>query len=341
MSYTAPTSWTSHGINWTADPFNLPLNLSVIESLRIALNERRMKTTVIPLAANVVHGQPDIGTFGSTNDFALRFHWHRDKIIGGYVDHHDEANWHGSDDEPKAWTKADLFTYIGETEIVPALGSPLDGAWVRQQYLILNQLRWTRKSDFGPNPWHDDGDSGDSRGEVLDPSYESTRAAAQATAEADYANIGSGGFPVGYSYEQWYASTPNKYEAGLRARRGGFYVSIEKAFECDVDFYFFPDKPVIAGVDPADVEPDSFGQFTHYAKWNLLGTTNSPKGTPGTVQQLNSPLIGTESRPSWPSATSLSLGVPIARGWSLFSGASLRAVAKWDQDATNGFQFID
>jgi len=345
MSYTAPTSWTSHGIPWTADPFNLPLNLSVIESLRLALNERRFKVTgASAITANVVHGQPDLGTFGSTNDFALRFHWHRDAIISSYVDHHDEANWDGSDDEPKIWTKSDLFTYIGETEIVPALGSPLDGAWVRQQYLVLNQLRWTilgaPQQPWGGAP----GTSPPSGGELSqgDSSEEASWGDAKTAAATDYTSYGAPSSNYAaqrYSNGRQSAESPDEFGATLRSVKNTFRVGLSREFECDVDFYCYPDKPVIVGVDPDDVEGDLFGDLSYFQKWNYIGTETSTKN-PGGYSYLWSPFVGNSTVPPWPVAAP-TFGTPVARGWSLFEGGSLTAVAKWDQDATNGFQFID
>jgi len=347
MSYTAPTSWNSHGINWTADPFNLPLNLSVIESLRIALNERRFKVTgASAITANVVHGQPDLGIYGNIHDFALRFHYYRDALIGVYVDHHDEANWDNSDDGPKVWTKADLFTYLGETEIVPASGSPLDGAWVRQQYLVLNQLRWT--INLPPQQAWGGGlnNSPPSGGGWFlgDSSEEEARwSDARHAAATDYTSIGAPGSNYAaqrYSNGRQSAESPDEFGATLRSVKNTFRVSISREFESDVDFYCYPDKPVITGVDSGDVEGDLFGDLSYFQKWNYIGTETSTKN-PGGDLYAWSPFVGNLTVPPWPVAAP-TFGTPVARGWSLFEGGgSIMAVAKWDQNATNGFQFID
>ena len=344
MSYTVPTSWTSHGIPWTADPFNWGLDLSVVESLRLALVEKMAATRIAnndpdPIE---VHWQPAIGS--TTKSFALLYHFLRDKCIPGFVDHHDEANWDNSDDGPKVWTKADLFTYLGETEIVPASGSPLDGAWVRQQYLVLNQLRWTLASapqqPWGGAPFTSPPVGGDlSQGESAD---EPNWSAAKTAAATDYTSFGAPGSNYAaqrYSLGIQSAESPDKFDATLRSVKNTFRVGVSREFECDVDFYCYPDKPVITGVDPSDVEGDLLGDLSYFQKWNDIGTVTSTK-SPGGYAYSWSPFVGAATVPPWPAATP-TFGTPVARGWSLFDGASLAGVAKWDQDATNGFQFVD
>ncbi len=147
----AITTWTSLGMRW--DDLGGRLPTPYVEALRLALLERwtaaGLSLGVLPdvLETPLAAGELPGTTWADAWLFALQYAAPR------YVNHLDHAgNWSGLAMASVApfWTWAGLVTAAGiTTEQRLYAGSFFRASWARQQYALLNLLRWTRLTGNG------------------------------------------------------------------------------------------------------------------------------------------------------------------------------------------------
>jgi hypothetical protein len=161
-------------MDWTTLQGKPPL--PYVEALRLALVERLNKVTFPtiynPLIARLA--DPIVSEAAMTPGFAHAFQSMMSALFGVFVDYRTAASWNGLSGTVSAsgtfgfgppatfapmWTEANLLSDIGDAErylvwsntggLTPPTASlpalyPFTAAWAKQQYELLNRLRWTR-----------------------------------------------------------------------------------------------------------------------------------------------------------------------------------------------------
>lgn len=155
----AVVDWTSEGMEWSTVKGKLPY--PYIEALRQALLERAsiMSKTVPSILSSPVSSDFSaiLGAWGIAFETLL------DEVVAGTVDglgdpldtwHKPDQDLHGESDNP-SWGMTDILAYLGQSRITVDVGYPTTAAWAKQQYDILNQLTWTKRTGKG---WGGDSD---------------------------------------------------------------------------------------------------------------------------------------------------------------------------------------
>ncbi len=147
----AVTDWTSEGMDWsTLDDKRL---YPYMEAIRQAVVERQDAVGQFVIAdykTPLVSGM--MTDYREVRQTGFRTQDYMDSLISGatgarrYCNQYDEGgDWDNVDHEPPPWTEADMLTQIGAGSRIRIVeGAPFTAAWARQQYLMLNELIWTR-----------------------------------------------------------------------------------------------------------------------------------------------------------------------------------------------------
>jgi len=335
-------------MNWSGSLVGVPKVAPYIEALRLALIER-IKGGVVTggfvgeeMTEQQVGMLHRIGT--TTAPIAIEFQFLLNKVIPLFLNHHTEDDWADSVDPPVAWTEASLMAHLGQERIVLDGASRLmTAAWLKQQYDIINQLRWASRGAYSQS-W------GNSSGAAPDPftgsrvqagaGGASLSAAQTATASAFAAAtpaLPGGHAPSRVSFHWQTAEDPDLFAAQLISVVNSFRGSVHRDYHCAVHYYFNPSTPTyLSHGIPGDFEGDGLGDV-NLDVWNYAGSNISTKD-PGESIQVWSPYIGNPAAAPWPSAAP-DIDTAVIRGWTCFPG-SARLVAKYDQDPTDGFQFL-
>lgn len=336
-------------MDWSGDMVGTLVAAKYVEALRLAMEERRTGLNeYMPLQDSILAGDfPILGW--NTAPFLGYFQFEMDNLIPRYVNHHDEADWADSADGPVRWTSDSLMAHLGQTRIRPGpAGSgdwtarPFSAAWLKQQYDMLNELVWAWRGTT-PQPWGGNVlDNPPTLGEMITPHFaygnDPSWATAKTDAETRFA-AASPQTPFGqragkYAHGRF---SPGIYSAQLNAVRNSYRVSCSRDFHCILAYYYFAAAPSVDPV-PDDILADGLGDVS-INLWNYAGDITSVK-SPGGDRYVWSPNIGNLTVPPWYSGTP---SVGNVRGWQagIGSGAEgLNAVLKYDQDATDGFQFV-
>lgn len=134
----AVTSWTSEGMDWTA--LSGRPRWAFLEAIRLAVVERCQATgTTIPA---VLADPLAIGTYAWADAVRATV----STLIPKFANHIDhDGDWEGGTTAPPVWSGSGILSAIGAGERMvanPQFGA--DPAWCRQQYDMLNMLRWVR-----------------------------------------------------------------------------------------------------------------------------------------------------------------------------------------------------
>ena len=162
----AVTSWTSESMDWTVDHTAEPPRWPYLEALRLAAIERAQLVGLdIPasLTSPIVSGSTSmLGGWlpilpSDEGWYYSDFETLMNELFAAFVNHTDHSgNWSGQATVAPYWTEADLLTAIGASARLyqrprsawptstKTLPYPLTWAYVKQQYNLLNKLRWTK-----------------------------------------------------------------------------------------------------------------------------------------------------------------------------------------------------
>ena len=147
-----PTSWTDNGMSWPAEvtpPDGRPM-MPYLQAVVLAALERAagqaLWVTSPPHPHDIMDGFVAVEDLAPNSDWAAGWTYSMDWLLTFYLDHYDSGgDWDGSASLPPPWTATSIMDRIGAERLPPpAPGAPLDWAWLHQQYLILNELVWTR-----------------------------------------------------------------------------------------------------------------------------------------------------------------------------------------------------
>ena len=167
---TAPTAWDD-GMDWTIDRTGYPPEWAYAEALRLAIIERATVAVVsVPASLQAVIGPGSPLKIGSGQYWwKSSGNWYvagwanttfdalMTTLIPYFVNHTDhDGDWSGQSAQAPApmWTEAALLTAIGAASRLKqeaaytggAFNLPILWAWMKQQYDLLNLLRWTKKT---------------------------------------------------------------------------------------------------------------------------------------------------------------------------------------------------
>jgi len=290
---------------------------------------------------------------GTARNVIWGIQYYIDEIIPLFCNHHDEANWHHSaagTPAPKVWTEPDLMTHLGQTRIRfehdarYGLGSTglssqqFTAAWLRQQYDIINQLRWMRVHYSFQGKFFSGGATvgGKKFGQVDRSTWADAKAAAESawTASSLTTQTNSAGAPRQSTRSSYNVAGPD-YNAQMYSNRNSVSCTIMHRYAADVDFY---------GLVEGLAVPDKYN-LSAIDVWHSIGTTTITKAAPGppnpVIPSLSpaivfSPLFGSLTMPS-PWLDEPTEGANTYRGWHMTDYA---CAVKYDQDSTNGFQFL-
>ncbi|MFA5321374.1 MAG: hypothetical protein WC373_01765 [Smithella sp.] len=144
MSY---ANWGDSGIDWTS--CKLCSLWSAIESIRLALAERASTVAyTLPILL-----QTELTKFSFLSSFnelekgiTELIQMAMSDLIIRFVNHTDSSgDWNGQADIP-LWTEADILTAIGASERLSVTRLSSFSAWIKQQYDIINLLKWVWKN---------------------------------------------------------------------------------------------------------------------------------------------------------------------------------------------------
>jgi len=159
-------NWTSEGMDWAVDRVDHPPQWQYAEALRLAIIERAnaagasIATSLLPVigAGSLLR----IGAAaGAVSNYRSDFDLLMSTLIPLYVNHTNlDGDWTGQSAQTPGpmWTEADILTAIGAGSRLWQKGSPptpwhteephkpISWEWMKQQYDLLNMLRWTKKS---------------------------------------------------------------------------------------------------------------------------------------------------------------------------------------------------
>jgi len=154
----AVDSFTAEGMDWTVDHTGDPALWTYAEALRLAIIERaNVVGESVPASLNAVIGPGSPlnlaghPTAGSISYFDTLM----DTLILLFVNHTDHAgDWSGQSAQAPAplWTASALLSAIGAgSRLYQKRSYPISWAWMKQQYDLLNMLRWTKQAATVPD----------------------------------------------------------------------------------------------------------------------------------------------------------------------------------------------
>jgi hypothetical protein len=235
-----PDSWTSIGgntLDWTYE-LQCHSQKDVLEAIRQAIVERCTVTgTSVPTLLN--SAVPPLYNLKSFTDEIQSI---ITTLIPKFANHTDNSgDWDGQTTIP-AWSESSLMTHLSASRLTVAQISAL-GTWCKQQYEILNHLRWIKKTDV---PY--------TTTSGIQQRRESTEPSSSRFSTANDAwNTASGQWDSGSWTNGWWGDAPNigryaemtKYSDGyysaLISNRGKYTMNWSiSTYQASVDLYSVP-----------------------------------------------------------------------------------------------------
>ena len=333
-----PTTWTDNGMTWPAavtPPDGRPM-MPYLQAVILAATERAngqaLAVTSPPHPNDMLGGIVGVEDLAPDTSWAAGWTYSLDWLITLYLDHYDSGgNWDGSATLPPAWTAVSIMDRIGAERLAPpAAGAPLDWAWIHQQYLIIQELVWTRGAcNFIA-------DAGDGHNYFTGTAGPDTLADVKTDSLAAYAGTSSVAiYPYARQFNRISEDLPN-YHANLTAH--SFFLSIVApptsggagTASRTLDFYMSTGATQGAEGGGATATFEDFGHGYTENAYNRIETVAfaaSDYLTPSSYTQQSAPA------PPWAAAPGAGDAANLV-GWRADSPF---AVIK--HDVTNGFDF--